>query len=199
MTAGIVLTGGSSRRFGSDKSRLSLATGETISSRAVRVLREVCEPVIEVGPGITGAQSICEQPPGRGPVAALLAGVDMVGAPVVVVACDQPAVSASVIARLAAFDGDSLVPVVDGRPQYLCARYGSELIAILRASFAEGDRSFRALDVDRLRALGACAEDFPRRAFVDLDTPDDLARWREIERRDPAAVSEPNPSVESER
>lgn len=190
MTAGIVLTGGASRRFGSDKSQVPLASGETTSSRVLRLLRAECDPVIEVGPGVTDAPSVLEQPPGAGPVAALLAGVDAVGVPVVVVACDQPAVSAVVVARLATFPGDSLVPVLDDRPQYVCARYGPALIAVLRQSYAAGDRSFRTLGVDRLRALGASAVDFPADAFVDLDTPDDLARWRASEARRDARLVE---------
>jgi molybdopterin-guanine dinucleotide biosynthesis protein A len=181
VTGGIVLTGGASRRFGSDKSQVTLATGETLAAHVLRLLRAACDPVIEVGPGVTDAPAIREQPPGSGPVAALLAGVDVVGTPVVVVACDQPAVTASVLERLATFPGDSLVPVLDGRPQYVCARYGPETIALLRGSLASGDRSFRTLGVDRLRALGASAEDFPAEAFVDLDTPEDLVSWRATE------------------
>ena len=48
------MTGGASRRLGRDKATL-MYQGETLAVRAARVLSEVCDPVIEVGPGVSGA------------------------------------------------------------------------------------------------------------------------------------------------
>jgi molybdopterin-guanine dinucleotide biosynthesis protein A len=175
VTAGIALTGGASRRFGRDKATLVHADGETWAARAVALLGAVCDPVIEVGPGHSGAPAVREDPPGGGPVAALLAGVAVVGAPVVLLACDHPAMTAAVLDRLAHHPGSTLVPIVGGRPQYVAARYGPDAVERLRASFAAGDASFRALDLATLESFGWCA-DFASdaAAFADVDSPDDL-------------------------
>jgi len=51
--AGVLLTGGSSRRLGFDKATVMVGD-ETLAERAARVLSAVCSPVIEVGPGRSG-------------------------------------------------------------------------------------------------------------------------------------------------
>ena len=59
--AGVLLTGGASRRMGTDKARL-VVDGETLAARSARVLAAVCEPVIEVGPGVSGLPAVEEEP-----------------------------------------------------------------------------------------------------------------------------------------
>ncbi len=57
--AGILLTGGASRRLGVDKASL-VVDGETLAARAARVLTLVCAPVIEVGRGRLGRSCLRE-------------------------------------------------------------------------------------------------------------------------------------------
>ena len=76
--AGVLLTGGASRRMGTDKARL-VVNGETLAARSARVLTAVCDPVVEVGPGVSGLPAVLEEPPGAGPLVALLAGVGALG------------------------------------------------------------------------------------------------------------------------
>jgi molybdenum cofactor guanylyltransferase len=64
---GILLTGGSSSRFGTPKA-LAEYGGETLAERAWGVLDEVCDERFVVGPG--GLTD-----PGTGPVAAIAAGL----------------------------------------------------------------------------------------------------------------------------
>lgn len=173
MTAGVVLTGGRSTRLGRDKATL-VVDGTTLAERAVIRLAAVCDVVVEVGPGVTDRPSVREEPAFAGPVAALLAALDLVEPPVVLLACDHVAMTSELLARLASDPRDTVVPVVDGRPQWVAARYGPAAVARLRASYAAGDRSFRALDLD---ALGAADATFPAAAFVDIDTESDLATW----------------------
>jgi molybdopterin-guanine dinucleotide biosynthesis protein A len=172
VTAGVLLTGGASRRLGVDKATVRLASGATLAERALDTLAAACDPVIEVGPGVTAAACVREDPPGSGPVAALLAGAARVGAPVVLLACDYPRITVDVLRRLADHDGDTLVPIVAGRAQHVCARYGPVALAALGASFRAGERSFRAL------ALPAAwiVDDLPADVFLDVDTPADLDR-----------------------
>jgi molybdopterin-guanine dinucleotide biosynthesis protein A len=178
--AGVLLTGGSSRRLGFDKAT-AIVGAETVAERAARVLSAVCSPVIEVGPGRSGIRAVRESPAGSGPLAGLLAGVDAIDAgSVVLLGCDLVRVESPLLTLLAGWDGaPSAVPTVVGMPQLVCARYGSDAIAAARVLLAAGERSLRALleavPIDlvpesRWRALAEAD------AFDDVDTPEDLAR-----------------------
>jgi molybdopterin-guanine dinucleotide biosynthesis protein A len=177
---GIVLTGGASRRMRTDKARI-VWRGETLAVRAARVLASVCEPVVEAGSGVTGLQCVREDPPGAGPLAALVAAAEVLGTrgPVVLFACDMPFVEEPLLRLVADRHGDAtVVPVADGRLQLTCARYGPAAISRARDALACGERALRAAVGTDFEAV---AEDEWRPtggpdAFVDLDTPEDLAR-----------------------
>jgi molybdopterin-guanine dinucleotide biosynthesis protein A len=166
--------------MGTDKARL-VVNGETFAARGARVLREVCDPVIEVGPGISGLPAVEEDPRGAGPLVALLAGVGALGHPsaVVLLACDLPFVEPAVLRLLVEWPGTgTVVPVVDGRFQYACARYGSAALAEAAIALRSGVSSLRAIagtDCEYLTEenWGAVVS---RRAFADVDTPEDLER-----------------------
>ena len=178
--AGVVLTGGTSRRLGFDKATVRVGT-ETLAERAARVLAAACSPLIEVGPGHCPIPSVREEPPGAGPLAALVAGADALEADsVVLLACDLVRVEIPLLVMLAEWPGaPSVVPVVDGRAQLVCARYGADALAVARRLLANGERSLRAL-LDEIAADTVTPADRPAlmgpETFVDLDTPDDLAR-----------------------
>jgi molybdopterin-guanine dinucleotide biosynthesis protein A len=182
---GLLLTGGSSRRLGVDKAGL-VVHGQRLADHAAAALGAVCARVVEVGPGITGLPCCREDPPGQGPLAALVAGAAGLGAHasegVLLLACDLPTVEAPLLELIARWPGRStVVPVADGRPQLVCARYGTEALGVAAAALAAGERSLRSLlervDHDLLDPSdwGAVA---PPDAFADVDTPDDLARIR---------------------
>jgi molybdopterin-guanine dinucleotide biosynthesis protein A len=178
--AGVLLTGGAGRRMGADKARL-VVDGETFAARSARVLREACDPVIEVGPGVSGLPAVEEDPRGGGPLVALLAGVGALGNPraVVLLACDLPFVEPALLQLLVERPGwGTVIPVVDGRLQYACARYGVAAFDEAVASLRNGVSSLRAVagaDCEYLTEddWGAVVS---RRAFADVDTPDDLER-----------------------
>jgi molybdopterin-guanine dinucleotide biosynthesis protein A len=178
--AGIVLTGGTSRRLGFDKTTVEVG-GETLATRAARVLSAVCAPVVEVGPGRSGLPSVREDPPGAGPLAALVAGAAALGgAQVVLLACDLVAVEPPLLRLLAGWPGaPTAVPRVAGRDQLVCARYGADAIATATRLLAAGERSLRALiaaveaDVLTEEHWGAVATEA---SFADLDVPADLDR-----------------------
>jgi molybdopterin-guanine dinucleotide biosynthesis protein A len=184
VTGGVLLTGGASRRMGTDKATL-VVDGETLAARAAAVLRVVCDPVVEVGPGVSTLRAVREEPAGSGPLAALVAGAAAVGddiGPVVLLACDMPFVDVPLVELVARWPGaGTVVPVADGRAQYGCARYGADAIDAAREALRRGERALRAvvecdatvtfLDERHWRPVA------PAHAFADLDTPDDLDRF----------------------
>ena len=178
--AGVLLTGGASRRMGTDKARITLK-GETLAARAARVLSAACDPVIEVGPSVSGLPAIQEDPPGAGPLVALLAGVGALGNPraVVLLACDLPFVEAPLLRLLVEWPGTgTVIPEVGGRFQYACARYGpaalDEALVVLRA----GGSSLRAIGDSNCEYLGVSqwGDVATERSFADVDSPEDLER-----------------------
>jgi molybdopterin-guanine dinucleotide biosynthesis protein A len=178
--AGVLLTGGASRRMQTDKASI-VWRGETLAARAARVLGEVCEPVVEVGSGVSTLAHVREDPPRSGPLAALVAGARAIGSsgPVVLLACDLPFVEPPVLRLLADHPGrGTAVPRVHGRLQFACARYGSDAIERAHIALAAGDRSLRSI-VDGYHTevteeeWGAVG---PANSFADVDTPEDLRR-----------------------
>ena len=178
--AGVLLTGGASSRMGTDKA-LVVVNGETLAARSARVLSAVCDPVIEVGLGVSGLPAIQEDPPRRGPLVALLAGVGALGDPpaVVLLACDLPFVEPALLRLLVEWPGTgTVVPVVDGRHQYACARYGGATLDAAKIAVRSGESSLRGIADAGFETVteaewGDVAD---ARAFADVDTPDDLER-----------------------
>jgi molybdopterin-guanine dinucleotide biosynthesis protein A len=178
--AGVLLTGGASRRMGTDKARL-VVNGETLAARSARVLAAACDPVVEVGPGVSGLPAVREDPAGAGPLVALLAGVGALGGPhsVILLACDLPSVSPELLRLLVEWPGSgTVIPVVDGRFQYACARYGAAAFDAAVAALRRGLTSLREIadsDCEFLSEAdwGGVASAL---TFADVDTPEDLRR-----------------------
>jgi molybdopterin-guanine dinucleotide biosynthesis protein A len=187
--AGLLLTGGASRRLGQDKGALVLGGGtESLAHRTGRLLEEVAQPALEVGPGLSGLPALVEDPPGLGPLAAVAAGVcrlETLGwsGPVVVVATDLPLLTRGFLVWLAGHpSARSVVPVLGGVPQSLCARYAPEDLERAVHLAGAGRRALRDL-LDGIEPLlagpevwGPAAGDAD--ALLDVDTPADLARVR---------------------
>lgn len=187
----MLLTGGSSRRMGTDKAGLRLRSGgETLAHRIAGLLREVAEVAIEVGPGYSPLPATADPWPGAGPLAAIATGTAALGGagwigPALVLATDLPLVGIDVLSWLAShpFPG-SVVPLDGaGQPQYLCARYDSATLQLARKLAAEGKRSLRSL----VAASGpylAPAREWAQLghsdALNDLDTPEDLLALRDL-------------------
>ena len=181
---GLLLTGGKSQRLGFEKTSL-LRDGESLADRSARVLAHACHPVLEVGPGASQLAAIREDPPGSGPLAAVVAGATALRAhghtgPVIVLAVDLPFIEVAVLTWLAEHPAaGTVVPRVGGEAQPLCARYAPEALAVAEQLVAEGERSMHSL----LAAAGVTVLDedawdavCDAHVFADVDTPVDLAR-----------------------
>lgn len=143
-----------------------------------------CDPVLEVGPGVTGLRAVRESPAGSGPLAALVAGSNALATDgtvesVVLLACDVPGVAAvlDALVTVASPVLGALIPVDEhGRRQYVCARYGPIALARSAALVVTGERSLRAM-VDSLpEEVVAQIDGFASGTFADIDVPDDARR-----------------------
>jgi molybdenum cofactor guanylyltransferase len=195
--AGLLLTGGASRRMGRNKAELVLSSraglskeaegselldGLTLAERTASLLANATTIAIEVGPGFSGLPHVCEAPPGSGPLAALVAGWAELGrlgyaGPVLVVATDLPRLTSGMLDWLARFrSNQSVVPVARGHLQPLCARYEASDLILATRLVAEGRRAMS----DLLEAVDAvlapeetwCEFSGDPLCLDDLDTPD---------------------------
>ena len=176
----LLLTGGASRRMGTDKATIEWR-GETLAARAARVLAEVCDPVIEVGSGVSEMRAVREAPSGAGPLAALVAGVDALRTvgPVVVLACDMPFVEPALVQLLAEWPGaGTVIPRCRDRLQYGCARYGRAAIIAARLARLRGRSALRIASIDGYEVVAPQLWHTvaPANALDDIDTPEDRAR-----------------------
>ncbi|HEX3542666.1 MAG TPA: NTP transferase domain-containing protein [Acidimicrobiales bacterium] len=176
--AALLLTGGASRRMGRDKAALVVpGRDRTLAVATAALLLAVADPVFEVGPGHTTLPRIREDPPGRGPLAAMAAGAAGLGpaTAALVVATDLPHLTAPFLRRLAEHPAPTpdhcVIPYdCEGRPQPLCARYSPAALALTAELTAAGFRAMHAL-LDRVPITPLAAGDDVR----DVDTPADLA------------------------
>ncbi len=184
--AGILLTGGSSRRMGTAKAALSW-NGRTLAEDiAERLLDAGLSPVIEAGPGYSHLPAHPDAHLGQGPLAALegawssLAGDSLAcgghAGPAVCVACDLPFLGVSLLRWLACWPEDqTVVPVVHGAPQVLASRWASHCRERAASLLAKGQLSMRALLESDDEALLAGPELWGHLVgdaeFDDVDTP----------------------------
>jgi molybdopterin-guanine dinucleotide biosynthesis protein A len=185
----VVLTGGTAARMGgADKASLELH-GRTLLDRALAATAAADEVVV-VGDAVRTSRPVTwarEQPPGGGPAAGLLAGLDAFAHPpelVMVLAVDMPRVTRETFARLVAalaaeppaHDGALLVDS-GGRTQPLCAVYRRTSLVQARPADLE---TGHGLSVHRLvRGLSLVRVDAVGEESRDVDTWDDLRSLRQ--------------------
>ncbi len=180
--AGMVLAAGSSRRLGEAKQGVRLG-GETLLERAVRVAVEAgLEPVLVVVSAglkledcvgrVDGFRVLINEGAGEGMASSIRVGVGSVlGAEgVVVMACDQPAVTAAHLRELMSGGEEIVASGYAGRrgvPAYFPARVFGELMEL------RGDVGAREL-LREARCVELVGGE------LDVDTREELERVREL-------------------
>lgn len=179
VTAGILLVGGEGSRLGRDKASLVLA-GRTLRAAAEGRLAQACSPVVVVDRATAAG----------GPLAAVAAGraATAQAAGALVLAVDMPFVTVALL-RWLADQTTTVVPVVGGREQFLCARYDGLLLDRAASLVAAGRRSMRDLVAEAGAAVVRAGADrwgevAAADAFADIDTEADWAAARSLATRD---------------
>lgn len=176
----IVLAGGAASRLGGTDKAALLVGGITLLDRVFAAVAGA-ETVVVVGDPrpTTAAVTVTwvrEQPIGSGPAAATRAGLDPVTAgTVVLLAADLPFVTTATVAKLLAATGRTGAVLVDddGREQWLVGAWPTD---VLRAADLKPGGSLRAV----LAPLHPTHVTAGALEVLDCDTPDDLARAREL-------------------
>ena len=91
----------------------------------------------------------------------------------------MPFVEAPLLRLLVEWPGTgTVIPVVDGRFQYACARYGSAALDEALAALRSGNAALRAISGSDCEYLTEAEWGHVATAhsFADVDTPDDLGR-----------------------
>lgn len=183
----LILTGGKSSRFGSDKS-LAILDGKTLLEQIVDSLPEKW-PIVIVGPEFSHSRRSLrftrEEPIGGGPVSAVAAGLSCVETEfVAVIATDMP-FAGQVIEDLAdrGIHADGAIPVdSEGFRQSLCAIYRVDSLESALKSLPQlHNNSMRnviaVLDLEEVTLEAEFASN-----LLDIDTLDDLNRAQSKER-----------------
>jgi molybdopterin-guanine dinucleotide biosynthesis protein A len=135
----LLLNGGAGRRMGFAKHEV-LIEGRTILDRTLEQLDRACQEVTVLGQEpVSGRRFQGDETAGAGPGAALLGFLPETDL-VFVVSCDIPFFYSGVIEELRREIGnhEAAIPLLAGRPQYLCALYTRTAFAKWRTAF-EGD------------------------------------------------------------
>ena len=148
----IILTGGTSSRFGSDKSQAKLGANSLIENLLITLPTEI--DIVIVGPELEDSPRTVrytqEHPLGGGPVAAIEAGLKLLNSKfVAIIATDMPFASQilAVLSQNFPENEDATIPLdLDGIRQPLCGVYRTDaLVNALKALGSTQGQSMRNL------------------------------------------------------
>jgi molybdopterin-guanine dinucleotide biosynthesis protein A len=186
----VILAGGQATRFGGLAKGLERVGGERIIDRVAHALRDATDDLLLVANDpsaaswLPGVRVERDARPGLGSLGGLHAALHHAGNAVLVAAWDMPFVPAALLHRLRRLgDGaDAAVPESGSRRglEPLCAWYGPNCLAAIERALDADDRRviafFDAVRIARLPAGEVSAYGDPEWMFLNVNTPDDLAR-----------------------
>lgn len=179
----VILTGGESKRMGSDKAATELQ-GKTLLRHVIEKIEplfsELMISVHELRTDLKQKQ-IIDDSEGRGPMVGIKRALEEAKTDwVFVIACDMPFVSTALIQQLAnkRESFDAVVPYVHDRPQPLFGFYSKTCLAKMEARMKQGQRSMirllAELDTYMLSEKQVKLIDPELRSLMSLDTEEDV-------------------------
>lgn len=178
----MILTGGSSTRFGSDKSQAKLGVISLIENLLLTLPLEI--EIVIVGPELENSarqvKYTQEYPLGGGPVAAIEAGLKLIDSEfVAIIATDMPFASQilAVLRENLPETEDATIPLDPaGIRQPLCALYRRDALAraVTELGNTQGQSVRNLIQILTVRELRL--DPALQRILLDVDTPADLER-----------------------
>ena len=188
-----ILAGGKSRRMGRNKALLPWE-GKPLIAHVYETVHPLVEDLFLVtdDPGLFDflpCPKIPDRVPGKGPISGIDAALRFSRNPhVLVVACDAPFLSSSLLELLAGKtqEADLVIPCGPQGPEPLCAVYGKGGLPLIEESLRKGDFSLMAL-IGRLRTREIPREEVALvdpdfRSFMNINTHDDFRTLTEPDR-----------------
>jgi len=169
---GVLLVGGASARFGSPKA-LARFDGQTLASRAWRLLGEACDERIAVGKAADGLvlpfSLLDDGTEVRAPLAGLVAGLRAASHDVAVaVPVDLPLLTVAALHELAAACRDAAVPPSGPLP----GAFRTTALPMLQRALAAGRLALR----EAIAGLDVAVVDIAEALLVNVNEPADLER-----------------------
>jgi molybdopterin-guanine dinucleotide biosynthesis protein A len=190
--SGVILAGGKSRRMGGSPKALLPFGGRPLIQHIAETLRSVFSDCLVVTntPDLyrfLGLPMTGDVFPDGGSLGGIYSGLRAAqGEAALCVACDMPFLSAPLLADLAgrAGEADVVIPDAGGELQTLHAVYGKACLPAMERRLRAGQLKVIGFfdDVRVLRIPAGAVERFadPELAFMNLNTPEDLARARTL-------------------
>lgn len=183
--SGIILAGGKSSRYGSNKALVEV-DGARLIERAVRVMAAVFPQVILVT-NAPADYAFLELPmvedriKGLGPIGGIYTGLETISAEAgFVVACDMPFLQEALIRHMvqAREDFDAVVPRMGWMIEPLHALYSNKCLPVIKAAIAAQEyqtvKCFQKLRVKYIEREELLAFDPKLMSFFNINEPKDL-------------------------
>lgn len=171
----VLLTGGASRRMGTDKASLMI-DGRPLAERVAAELAEVCDPVTVLGrEPLEGYLFLADKGEYEGPLAAL-SRFEPRKEKVFVASCDLPGFSHELVAFLHTRVGasEAALTEMDGRLQPLCAIYDRRAIGTAKDLVKKGERRVMTW-IETLDKVVVSSSESPSPHWVkNVNTPSEL-------------------------
>jgi molybdopterin-guanine dinucleotide biosynthesis protein A len=192
VTTGVILAGGQATRYDGRPKGLERVHGMRIIDRVVNALWPVTDTLMLIANDpaarswLSGVRTERDALPGEGSLGGIHAALVHAGSPVLVVAWDMPFVRPTLLDALRILGmgsgADAAVPE-SGSPrglEPLCAYYTPACVPAIERRLAAGDRRvigfYDDIRVARLPAETVATFGDPATLFLNVNTPDDLAR-----------------------
>lgn len=191
--SGVILAGGRSRRMGGAPKALIPFGGRPLIQHIAETLDAVLPDCLIVTNtpelyAFLGLPMVGDLFAEGGSLGGIFSGLRAVpGDAALCLACDMPFVSRGLVAYLAgrAAEADVVIPEAAGELQPLHAVYGKACLPAMERRLAAGQLKitgfFDAVRVLRIPAAEVARFEAPELAFMNLNTPDDLARARTLQ------------------
>ena len=189
---GVIQAGGRSTRMGGEPKALLELAGKRIVERVVDALSAVLDDLLVVTNTperyeFLHLPMVADRYPDGGSLGGIFTGLEAAGGDAAfTVACDMPFLSPDVVRLVLARAGDAdvVIPCVNGQYETMHALYAKACLAPMEARLRAGQLRIvgffpdvRVLEID---AAAVARHRAPEVAFINVNTPDELAQARAL-------------------